>query len=175
MTRLRIARGLSSARRRGAKLAVLAAGLVALATFAPASAGAKLDPPNGARDGWPPPNWRRHGPGPAAPTNPLVNFRRNALFTCFGAAGGIATPSTARITATATTVTAMLRIVAPPGTVISGQLDQSGCSRLKFFTTTVGITGVATLTVTDLRVSNDAFVWIVGGVAGLQITPEVIF
>jgi hypothetical protein len=151
MKRLRATRSLSVACRSGAALCAVGA---VLAAAAPAQA-------------------RHHPPRPAAaPT--AVNFRSGALFTCFGASGGLANGNTATISSpNFFTVTAVVTVSAPPGTVISGQLTQGGCARLKFFTFAVPATGTRTFTVSDVRVSNTAFVWIVGGVAGLQITPGV--
>jgi hypothetical protein len=105
-----------------------------------------------------------------------VNFRRNAIFTCFGALGtGTPTTNTASISATFTSIKAVVTVHAPPFTTVFGQLDQSGCVRLKFFSFTVGASGVGTTTVTDFRISNDAFVWFVDTVGEFQITPEVVF
>jgi hypothetical protein len=105
-----------------------------------------------------------------------VNFRRNAIFTCFGADGtGTPTANTANITASRTTVSAVVTVHAPAGTTVFGDLTQSGCLRLKFFTFKVGASGVGTTTVTDARISNDAFVFIEDTVGDFQITPEVVF
>jgi hypothetical protein len=105
-----------------------------------------------------------------------VNFRRNAIFTCFGADGtGIRTANTANITATLTTVKAVVTVHAPPGTMVFGELTQSGCVRLKFFTFTVPASGVGIATVTDLRISADAFVSFSDTVGEFQISPEVVF
>jgi hypothetical protein len=103
-----------------------------------------------------------------------VNFRVGALFTCTGASGGVPVATdTARITATATTITVTVTVRGAPGTFVSGQLTQNNCVRLRFFSFTIPPTGVGTITFTDLRISNAAFVWIVkGGV--LEITPRVI-
>jgi hypothetical protein len=159
---------------RSAKLAAMAVGLVAMGAVAtgPALAGDDHGP------GGPDPTDQSSDARPTnAAANSTVNFRQGALFSCFGADGtGIAAPSTANITANATTVTAVVTVRAAPFTTIFGQLTQSGCARLKFFTVSVGASGTKTETVSDLRVSNDAFVWFVSSGGGsLQITPEVVF
>ena len=110
-----------------------------------------------------------------ATTASNVPLRRNAIFTCFGASGGTNTADTANITANLTTITAMVTVHSAPGTIINGQLTQSGCFRLKFFTFSIPASGVRTFTVTDLRVSNDAFVWINTTTGAFEITPEVLF
>jgi hypothetical protein len=172
MKRLRFARSVSVVRRRGARLAAVAAGSAALAAFAAAPADAWQDPGS---DGGPGTCAQGRRPGGAqASVSSLVNFRRNALFTCFGANGGTATPNTASITATPTLIRAVVTVRAPVGTSVFGQLTQSGCARLKFFTFRVPLGGVATVTVTDLRISNDAFVWFNDTIGEFQITPEVI-
>jgi hypothetical protein len=108
-------------------------------------------------------------------SDPVVHFQRNALFTCFGAGGGLPTANTASITASFATFTAVVTVHAPPGTSVFGELTQSGCLRLKFFTFIVPASGVGTTTVTDLRISNDAFVWFNDTAGDFQITPEVVF
>jgi hypothetical protein len=47
--------------------------------------------------------------------------------------------------------------------------------RLKFFTFTVPASGVGTTTVTDTRITNDAFVSFSDTVGDFQLTPEVVF
>jgi hypothetical protein len=47
--------------------------------------------------------------------------------------------------------------------------------RLKFFSFTVPKGGVGSTTVTDARITNDAFVFIEDTVGDFQITPEVVF
>jgi hypothetical protein len=160
MKRLRShARGVFVVCRRGALLGAMGAVLMAPAAFA--------GPPQRHRHPHP------HASPPAAAAATTVNFRQNALFTCNGAFGGAAVPTdTATISSTVATVSATVRVVAPPGTFVSGQLTQGFCLRLAFFSFTVGPTGIGTTTVTDLRVSNRAFVWIVEG-GRLEITPSV--
>jgi hypothetical protein len=105
-----------------------------------------------------------------------VTFRRNAIYSCFGAdSTGIPTANTASITASLTTFKAVVTVHAPPGTMVFGELTQSGCLRLKFFSFRVGALGVGTGTVTDLRITNDAFVSFSDTVGEFQLTPEVIF
>jgi hypothetical protein len=180
MKRLRITRGMSVVRRRGVKLAAVAAGLVALGAFAVVPAVAKHD----GRGNAPAAGEQRsdagdhpsHAGGKVRNTgDPLVTFRRNAIFTCFGAFGGANTANTANITASLTTVKAVVTVHARAGTTVFGQLTQSGCLRLKFFTFTVPASGVGTTTVTDLRISANAFVWFNDTVGDFQITPEVVF
>jgi hypothetical protein len=173
MKRLRITRSLSVVRDRVAKLAAVAAALVALGAVAAVPADARHDPRADGGAGA-----REHPPGGDGPITSAVadvNFRRNALFTCFGANGGAATQNTANITATLTTVRAVVTVHAPAGTTVNGQLTQSGCARLKFFTFRIPAGGVATVTITDLRISRDAFVWFNDTAGDFQITPEVIF
>jgi hypothetical protein len=158
---------MSVVRRRGAKLTAVAAGLVALGAFAAVPAAAKHDATGDRPDA--------HEHPTSSSSDPVVNFRRNALFTCFGANGGAPTANTANITATLTTVKAVVTVHAPPFTTVFGQLDQSGCARLKFFSFTIPFSGVGTTTVTDLRISNDAFVWFNDTAGEFQITPEVVF
>jgi hypothetical protein len=163
----------TNVRRRGAKLAAVAAGLVALGVFAAVPAGAKHDVRKHQ------PAARKHQPDAGehrTSNDPVVNFRRNAIFTCFGADGtGTPTANTANITASLTTVSAVVTVHAPAGTTVFGQLTQSGCLRLKFFTFRVPASGVGTATVTDSRISANAFVWFVDTVGDFQITPEVVF
>jgi hypothetical protein len=169
--RLRITRSMSVVRRRGAKLAAVAAGLVALAAFAAVPAAARHD---------------ARGDRPAARAlgtsiGPVVNFRRNAFFTCFGGFGGTPTANTANITIArifVVGVNATVTVHAPAGTRVFGQLVQSGCSRVKSFSFTVPASGVGTTNVVDLAARNiginDAFVWFNDTVGDFQITPEVI-
>jgi hypothetical protein len=106
----------------------------------------------------------------------LVNFRQGALFSCFGAVGGVANANRASIASTALTVTAVVTVTATPGSTFFGQLTQNGCARTKFFTVTVPFgSATGTAVVSDLRIGNAAFVYLVGGVTGLQITPLVTF
>jgi hypothetical protein len=157
---------MSLVRRAGAKLAPVAAGLVALGAFAAVPAAARHD----ARGDRPVAGKHRH------PGDVVVNFRRNAIYSCFGADGtGIPTANTASITASLTTIKAVVTVVAPPGTTVFGELTQSGCLRLKFFSFRVPASGVGTGTVTDLRVTNDAFVSFSDTVGEFQLTPEVMF
>jgi hypothetical protein len=153
--------------------------LVVLGVFAAAPAGAGAQPtthrPAASAKHWVNPDQsacggRKRG---CASSDPVVNFRRNALFTCFGAFGGIPTADFANITSTFFTITATVTVFAPPGTAVFGQLVQSGCVRFKFFSFVVGPTGVGTTTVTDLRVSRDAFVFINTSNGQFEITPEV--
>jgi hypothetical protein len=161
---------MSVVRRRGVKLAALAAGLVALTAFAAVPASARH------ADGDGPDPGQFGGRGGQLPiTGPLVNFRRNAIFTCFGAFTGTPTANTANITSTLTTVKAVVTVHAPPFTTVFGELTQSGCARLKFFSFTVPASGVGTATVSDLRISSDAFVSFSDTAGDYQITPEVIF
>src|SRR5258707_14925462 len=114
MKRLRITRGMSVVRRRGVKLAAVAAGLVALGAFAVVPAVAKHDgrgtaPAAGEQrsDAGDHPSHAgghpSHAGGKVRNTgDPLVTFRRNAIFTCFGAFGGANTANTANITASLT-------------------------------------------------------------------------
>jgi hypothetical protein len=170
MKRLRIPRSISVVRRRGVKLAALAAGLIALTAFAAVPASARH------ADGDGPDPGAFGGRGGQLPTaSGVVNFRRMALFTCFGANGGTPTSNTANITSTLTTVKAVVTVHAPPFTTVYGQLDQSGCAKIKFFSFTIPASGVGTFTVTDLRVSRDAFVWFNDTAGDFQITPEVVF
>jgi hypothetical protein len=173
MKRLRITRGMSVFRRRGAKLAAVAAGLFALGAFTAVPAGARhdarADPPGGGEH-------KSHAGEHQTSSDAVVNFRRNAIFTCFGADGtGITTANTANITAGLTTVTAVVTVHARAGTTVFGNLTQSGCLRLKFFTFVVPASGVGTATVTDLRISNDAFVFFSDTAGDFQISPEVVF
>jgi hypothetical protein len=168
--RLRITRSMSVVRRRGAKLAAVAAGLVALGAFAAGPAAARHDA-RGDR-----PDARALGTS----SDRVVNFRRNAFFTCFGGFGGTPTANTASITKVAffvTAVNATVTVHAPAGTRVFGQLVQSGCSRVKSFSFTVPASGVGTTTVVDLVARdigvNDAFVWFSDTVGDFQITPEV--
>ena len=168
MKRLRITRYMYVVRRRGAKLAALGIGLVALGAFTAAV-------PAGARPGARGDRPDRGEHGTSRSSDALVTFRRNAIFTCFGAdATGIATANTANITASLTTVTDVVTLHAPPGTTVFGNLTQSGCLRLKFFTFTVSASGVGTATITDLRITNDAFVFFSDTAGDFQITPEVV-
>jgi hypothetical protein len=160
----RITRSMSVVRRSGAKVAAVVAGLVALGTFTAVPAAARHDARGDGSDLVA--HWY---------DGPVVNFRRNALFTCFGGFGGTPTANTASISATFTTIKAVVTVHAPPFTTVFGQLDQSGCARLKFFSFTVGASGVGTTTVTDLRISSDAFVWFNDTAGDFQITPEVVF
>jgi hypothetical protein len=173
MERLRITHSMSIVRRRGAKLAAVASGLVALGAFGAVQADAGHDPSpdrSGARE------HRSDAGKQQRAGDPVVNFRRNAIFTCFGAGRtGTPTSNTANITATLTTVRAVVTVHARPNTTVSGQLTQSGCVRLKFFTFRVPASGIGTATVTDVRISNDAFVWFVDTVGDFEITPEVVF
>jgi hypothetical protein len=108
--------------------------------------------------------------------DPVVSFRRNAIFSCFGADGtGTPTANTANISATLTTIKAVVTVHARAGTTVFGELWQSGCLRPKFFSFMVPASGVGTATVTDLRVSNDAFVSFSDTIGEFQITPEVVF
>jgi hypothetical protein len=175
MTRLSRARSAPAVRRRAAKLAAVAAGLVALAAFAPVSANAAngLSANSAARPAVQQCGGRWH-PRPCEVADPVVNFRRNALFSCFfGAVGGIPTANTANITATFFTVTATVTVFGTPGTTVFGQLVQGACARLRFFTVTVGPTGVGTTTVTDFRVSNTVFLWFNSNAGDFEITPRV--
>jgi hypothetical protein len=157
---------MSVVRRKGAKLAGVAAGLVALGAFAAVPAAARHDARGDGSDAG----------GHRSSGDPVVNFRRNAIFTCFGADGtGTSTPNTANISATLTTIKAVVTVHARAGTTVFGELTQSGCVRLKFFSFTVPASGVGTATVTDLRISNDAFVFFSDTVGDFQITPEVVF
>lgn len=166
MKRPRITHGMSFVRRKATKLAAVAAGLVALGAFAAIPAAGRNDARGDRSDAG------EH----QTSSDPVVNFRRNAIFTCFGADGtGTPTANTANITASFTTVTAVVTVHAPAGTTVFGELTQSGCLRLKFFTFTVLASGVGTATVTDLRISNDAFVSFSDTVGDFQITPEVVF
>jgi hypothetical protein len=186
MKRLRITGGGSVLRRKGARLAAVAAALAALAAFTALPAAARHD----GSGGWSASGHQRsngdqqrsgddeHGSdngGQQVFGQATVNFRRNALFTCFGANGGTTTANTATITASSTTITAVVTVKAPAGTQVSGQLDQSRCARLKFFSATVPASGTLTTTVTDLRISGDAFVWFNDTAGDFQITPEVVF
>ena len=186
MEGLRSARRISGVRQTGAKLAAIAAVLVAMGAFGAVPAVAKqFSHGNGNGHGngpsWKTPKWNRPGDHcsehcrPTALATQTVFFRRNALFTCFGATGGINTANTARITASLFTVTAVVTVHAPPGTTVSGQLTQSGCARLKFFSFSIGATGVRSFTVSDVRIRNDAFVWFNDTAGDFQITPEVFF
>jgi hypothetical protein len=168
----RITRSMSVVRRSGAKLAAVVAGLVALGTFTAVPAAARHDARGDGSDLVA--HWYDGGEHRAS-GDPVVNFRRNALFTCFGGFGGTPTANTASISATFTTIKAVVTVHAPPFTTVFGQLDQSGCARLKFFSFTVGASGVGTTTVTDLRISSDAFVWFNDTAGDFQITPEVVF
>jgi hypothetical protein len=163
--------------RRGAKLAAVAAGLVALGSLAAVPATARHDAGGGRPDAGEHRSDARKLAGEHRTSgDPVVNLRRNAIFSCFGADGtGTPTANTANITAVLATVQAVVTVHAPPGTAVFGQLVQSGCLRLKFFTFIVPASGVGTATVTDLRISNDAFVFIVDTAGDFQITPEVVF
>jgi hypothetical protein len=171
---------MSVVRRRGAKLAAVAAGLVALGVFAAGPAPARHDGPAHGSDA----GKQRSDAGKQrsdagerrSSGDAVVNFRRNAIFTCFGADGtGTATATTATITASRTAVNAVVTVHAPPGTTVFGDLTQSGCVKLQFFSFKIGASGVGSTTVTDVRVSNDAFVFIEDTVGDFQITPEVVF
>jgi hypothetical protein len=154
MKRLRDPRRLSVNRPSAAVLVAV----MALAAFAAAPAQARH---------------RDRSPSPSVAAS-LVNFRQGALFSCFGAVGGIPNANRANISSTALTVTAVVTVTAAPGSTFFGQLTQSGCARTKFFTVTVPFgSTTGTAVVSDLRVSNGAFVYLVGGVTGLQITPLV--
>jgi hypothetical protein len=172
---------MSVARRRAAKLTILAVGVVALAAFAALPAVAKHggsgDHPVGGLEH----SATSTDPLVTTSPDPLVTFRRNSLFSCSGAVDGTATNNTANITATLTTVKAVVTVHAPPFTTVNGQLDQSNqagsCLKIKFFTLTVPLSGTGTATVTDTRFpgSNGAFVWINSFATGFEITPKVIF
>lgn len=173
-------RWLSVVRHRATRLAALAAGLLALGAFAAVPAVAH----HGPRGDWPAPSEpssTRDESGTSASSaataaSSTVNFRQNALFTCFGAGNtGTPTANTATITAGPTTITAVVTVHAPAGTMVSGQLTQSGCARLKFFSFTVPASRMATVTITDLRISRNAFVWFNDTARDFQITPEVVF
>jgi hypothetical protein len=116
----------------------------------------------------------RHRAPQAAAAAP-VPFRQGALFTCTGALGGVANANRATISSpNPFTVTAVVTVTGTPGSTFFGQLTQSGCLRTKFFTVTVPFgSTTGTAVVSDLRISNAAFVYLVGGVTGLQITPLV--
>jgi hypothetical protein len=159
MKRLRNTRRLSVTRHRPAGVAAVVAAAVAFSALAAVPAQA------------------RHRDRPSAPSvaASVVNFRQGALFSCFGAIGGVPNANKATISSSFFTVTAVVTVTAAPGSTFFGQLTQNGCARTKFFTVTVPFgrtTGTAV--VSDLRVSNAAFVYLVGGVTGLQITPLVI-
>jgi hypothetical protein len=172
-----------------ATLAVVGAGLVAVVAFsANPATGQRIkssdqSPDPGAQGtdwGQQPPEGDQDGDaddvGVAGATT--VNFRQNALFTCFGANGtgtGTPTANTAELTANFTTITAKVTVHSVPGTTVSGQLTQSSCARLKFFSFTIPASGVGTTTVTDLRIRGDAFVWFNDTNGDFQITPEVRF
>jgi hypothetical protein len=172
---------MSAARRRAAKLTILAVGVVALAAFAALPAVAKHggsgDHPVGGLEH----SATSTDPLVTTSTDPLVTFRRNSLFSCSGAVDGTATNNTANITATLTTVRAVVTVHAPPFTTFFGQLDQSNlagaCLKIRFFTVTVPLSGTAMATITDTRFpgSNGAFVWINSFATGFEITPKVIF
>jgi hypothetical protein len=179
-TRVRIRRSMSVVHRRGAKLAAVAAGVVALGAFAAVPATARHDARVDGSDAGQ--HWSdageqsSHAGEHVTSADPLVNFRRNAIFSCFGADGtGTPTANTANISATLTTIKAVVTVHAPAGTTVFGELTQSGCVRLKFFTFTVPASGVGTATVTDLRISRDAFVSFSDTAGDFQITPEVVF
>jgi hypothetical protein len=151
----------------------VAAGLVALGAFAAVPAAARHDARGDGSDAGR--HWSDGGEHRSS-GDPVVNFRRNAIFTCFGSDGtGTPTANTANISATLTTIKAVVTVRAPAGTTVFGELTQSGCVRLKFFSFTVPASGVGTATVTDLRISNDAFVSFSDTVGDFQITPEVVF
>lgn len=59
--------------------------------------------------------------------------------------------------------------------MVSGQLMQSDCARLKFFSFTIAASGVGITTVTDLRIRCDALVWFNDTNGDFQFTPEVRF
>lgn len=179
MQRLRNTGGGSVVRRKGVRLAAVAAALAALGAFTALPAAARHDRSRS----WSAPGQQRsngdeHGSdngGQQAFSQSPVNFRRNALFTCFGGNGGTTTANTAAITASSSMITAVITVKAPPGTQVNGQLDQSRCARLKIFSATVPASGTLTTTVTDLRISGDAFVWFNDTAGDFQITPEVVF
>jgi hypothetical protein len=80
-----------------------------------------------------------------------------------------------RATANFTIITAKVTVHSVPATMVSGQLTQSGCARLTFFSFTIPASGVGTTPVTDLRIRGDAFVWFNDTNGDFQITPEVRF
>jgi hypothetical protein len=172
----------------GVRRAAVVAALLALVAFAAVPAIAEHGPHGNGSDARQHGSNARHdrsdGGEPSAGSgqsstqrdDAVVNLRRNALFSCFGAgATGTPTADTANITASLGTVTAVVTVHAPPGTRVFGQLTQSGCVRLKFFTLAIGPGGVGTTTVSDLRVSRDAFVWFVTSAGGFEVSPEVFF
>ena len=155
---------MSGMRRASARLAAVV-GLMAVAAVPAAPANANdPDPLHGGK---------RHLPLVGA----LVNFRTGAIFSCINGADntGVATANTANITATLTTVSAVVTVHALPGTSVFGELTQAGCARLKFFSFTVPASGVGTTTVTDLRITGGAFVSFSDTAGEFQITPIVSF
>jgi hypothetical protein len=165
MKQLRDTRSVAVVRHRGARLAAVVAAAVALGAAAAVPAQARHRPPR-----------HRDQASQQAVAAAVVNFRQNAIFSCFGAVGGFPNANTANIfSPNVFTVTAIVTVTAPPGSTFFGQLTQSGCVRTKFFTVTVPFgSTTGTAVVSDLRVSNAAFVYLVGGVTGLQITPLVL-
>jgi hypothetical protein len=173
MKRLRITHRTSGARRRAAKLAAVAAGLIALCAFTavPALAGHKphSDRPGGERT-------KAGGAVTNLATPGLVNFRRGALFSCFGAVGGTNVPgSTATITRGLFTVNATVHLVGLKNTFYTVELVTSGCQTLGFGFVTTNASGVANTMVTANRgFLNDAFAYALGG-GDLQVTPDATF
>ena len=182
----------SDMRRRRGIVAAIAAALITLGAIGAVPAIARHDPGNGSGGQWQGGTgqsgqdlgqWEGgDGQGPGEGNgrhkllaSTLVNFRTNAIFNCLTGADntGIPTNNTANISSSLTTVSAVVTVHAPPFTTVFGQLDQTGCARLKFFSFTVGPSGTGTTTVTDLRVTNGAFVWIVDTAGDFQITPLV--
>jgi hypothetical protein len=181
-------------RRTGAKLAAVAAGLVAVGAFGAVPAAARHNARGDGSDAGQQSSDADEQSSDAGQqssdadeqssdagqhvtsADPVVSFRRNAIFSCFGADGtGTPTANTANISATLTTIKAVVTVHARAGTTVFGELWQSGCLRPKFFSFMVPASGVGTATVTDLRVSNDAFVSFSDTIGEFQITPEVVF
>ena len=169
MKGLRVLPRTRGARRRAVNVAAVAAGTIALSVAAAVPVAARGHHHEGENQGG------DQGGGQFTESASVVNFRQNAIFSCFTGSDntGFATANTAQITTGFASVTAVVTIHALPGTTVFGQLTQSGCARLKFFTLKIPASGVGTTTVSDLRVSNDAFVWFNDTSGDFQITPDV--
>jgi hypothetical protein len=83
----------------------VAAGLVALGTFTAVPAAARHDARGDGSDLVA--HWYDGGEHRTS-GDPVVNFHRNALFTCFGGFGGTPTGNTANVSATLTTIKAVV-------------------------------------------------------------------
>jgi hypothetical protein len=186
--RLLIRSSISVVCRRGARLAAVTAGLLALGAFAALPAVARHYRSGGGRDAAQPRSEHRSDvddndvladDDDQVSVSSTVNFRTSppAILDCMrGVRDGTANNDTAAITVTATTVLATVTLHAPAGTFFSGQLTQGPiCAPTKNFQGTIPRgTDSVTVTVMDARGfgSTGAFVSVTKG-AQFEITPLV--